>query len=57
MQMTPSDDLSVAASLSEGRLPDAPLAMPRQNVEGPGLVALIARALRVPVQDRRGLEQ
>ena len=57
MQMTTSEDMSVAASLSDGQLPEAPLAMPRQVIEGPGLLSAVLRAFRVVAQDRRGQEQ
>lgn len=48
-------DLFDLPPFSAGTLPDAPLSMPRQIIEGPGVLALISKMLRASVLMRRSL--
>lgn len=50
------DDSGIATALSRGTLPDAPLSMPRQTLEGPRLGETLVRLLRGILSGRRGLE-
>ncbi len=50
------DDSGIATALSRGTLPDAPLSMPRQTLEGPRAGETLVRLLRGILSGRRGLE-